>query len=178
MKTLAAEIPGLMLLQPPVFHDLRGSFTKVFHEESFRAAGLPFSPREEFFTVSRKGVLRGMHFQLPPAAQDKVVFCPRGRALDVVLDLRRASPTFGRHFSRELSGTNLELIFIPAGLAHGFLALEDDTTLFYLASQAHSPAHDSGVLWNSFGFDWPVSEPILSTRDQDFNTLPQFVSPF
>lgn len=178
MKVLPTDIPGLMVLHPPVFNDARGTFVKTYHDGVFREAGLPFCPKEEFFTVSRKDVLRGMHFQLPPTAHHKLVSCIRGRALDVVLDLRHQSPTFERHFSRELGGPNREMLFIPAGLAHGFLALEEQTTLFYLTSAVHSPADDSGVLWNSFGFDWPTREPILSERDCGFKTLREFASPF
>ena len=119
-----------------------------------------------------------MHFQLPPAAHAKLVYCITGRVLDVVLDLRKDSPTFGRSYGRELSAVNREMFFIPAGFAHGFLALEDNTTMVYQTSTVHSPTHDAGVRWDSFNFDWPVKNPTLSDRDQKFPTLPEFNSPF
>ena len=129
--------------------------------------------------MSGKNVLRGMHFQRPPAAHDKLVYCPVGKVLDVVLDLRpTAKGARSRCFSHELSAQNREMLFIPAGCAHGFLALEDDSMMVYQTSTVHSPSHDAGVLWNSFGFDWPVKNPILSERDQKFPALCDFQSPF
>jgi dTDP-4-dehydrorhamnose 3,5-epimerase len=121
--------------------------------------------------------LRGMHFQLPPAAHDKLVYCPVGKVLDVVLDLR-SSAKRGRFISRELNASNREMLFIPRGCAHGFVALEDESMMVYQTSTVHSPAHDAGVLWNSFGFAWPVANPILSERDQKFPALRDFKSPF
>ncbi len=98
--------------------------------------------------------------------------------LDVVLDMRQASSTRGKSFVRELSAANREMLFIPVGFAHGFLALEDQTVMVYLTSTVHSPPHDAGVLWNSFGFDWPVRRPVLSARDQQFPKWGEFNSPF
>ena len=175
---LETGLPGLVVLQPRVFRDQRGEFVKTFHAGLFRQLGLEFEPREEFFSTSAHGVLRGMHFQLPPDAIAKLVYCIKGRLLDVVLDMRRSSPTFGVSFSRELSAVNRELIFVPVGFAHGFLALEDDTTMVYLTSKEFSPACDAGVRWESFGFNWPVAQPVLSERDRKFPAWPEFVSPF
>ena len=178
MTVSSTGIPGLLILQPRVFTDARGSFVKTYHSQIFQDAGISFVPAEEFFSISRKGVIRGMHFQLPPAAHDKLVFCTAGRVIDVVLDLRTSLPTFGRSFSCELSAAHRQMMFIPAGLAHGFLSLEDDSTIFYQTSTIHSPAHDVGILWNSFGFDWPVQEPVLSERDRGFAGWTDFRSPF
>ena len=178
MKFLPSSLPGVWVIQPPVFQDQRGGFVKTFHIEAFRDAGINFAPREEFFSVSRRGVVRGMHFQLPPAAVDKLVYCPVGRVLDVVLDLRKESATCGQTFSRELSAENREMLFIPVGFAHGFLALADDTLMVYQQSGVHSPGHDAGIRWNSVGFDWPVTNPLLSARDQAFPALADFASPF
>ncbi len=178
MKALKTEIEGVLVLQPNVFGDHRGAFVKTYHETIFQECGAGFQPREEFFSTSKKNVVRGMHFQLPPAAHHKLVYCPVGRVLDVVVDLRRASKTYGRYVTRELSGENHEMFFIPIGCAHGFLSLADDTIMVYQASTVHSPAHDSGILWNSFGFDWPVKDPILSDRDRRFSALVDFQSPF
>ncbi|MES1180399.1 MAG: dTDP-4-dehydrorhamnose 3,5-epimerase [Verrucomicrobiota bacterium] len=178
MKLIPTELPGLRLIRPKFFQDARGSFVKTFHRDIFHELGLDFEPREEFFSTSAKNVLRGMHFQLPPAAHAKLVYCIAGNVLDVVLDLRKNSPMFGRSYGRELSAVNREMFFIPVGFAHGFLALEDNTTMVYQTSTVHSPAHDAGVRWDSFDFDWPVKNPILSDRDQKFPTLREFNSPF
>lgn len=178
MNCLKTDLEGVLVLQPKVFSDNRGAFVKTYHELLFQECGAAFQPREEFFSISKKNVVRGMHFQLPPAAHQKLVYCPVGRVLDVVLDLRCASKTYGRWVARELSGDNHEMFFAPIGCAHGFLALEDDTIMVYQTSTVHSPAHDAGVLWNSFGFDWPVKDPILSDRDRRFSAFGDFQSPF
>ncbi|MDB6123144.1 MAG: dTDP-4-dehydrorhamnose 3,5-epimerase [Pedosphaera sp.] len=174
----ATELEGVMVLRPRIFEDQRGSFVKTYHESLFEELGVSFAPKEEFFSVSHRDVVRGMHFQLPPAAHDKLVYCPTGKVLDVVVDLRKASKTFGKIITRELSGKNREMLFIPVGFAHGFLALEDNTMMVYQTSTTHSPTHDAGILWNSFGFDWPVKNPILSERDKGFPALKDFQSPF
>jgi dTDP-4-dehydrorhamnose 3,5-epimerase len=171
-------LPGLKVLRPRIFRDARGDFVKTYHAGIFRELGIPFAPAEEFFSVSHKNVVRGMHFQTPPHAHAKLVYCAAGRVLDVVVDLRRESPAFGRYVSRELSAANREMFFIPEGFAHGFLSLEDDTMMVYQTSTVHAPASDAGILWNSFGFDWPVSAPLVSDRDQAFPALAGFDSPF
>jgi dTDP-4-dehydrorhamnose 3,5-epimerase len=178
LKLLPTELEGVFILQPRIFEDQRGSFVKTYHAGLFRELGLDFAPKEEFFSVSRKDVVRGMHFQVPPMAQAKVVYCIAGRILDVVVDLRRDSRTFGRWFERELNETNREMVFMAAGFAHGFLALTDNAVTVYQAGEVHSPKHDLGILWNSFGFDWPVKNPIVSERDWGFPALRDFVSPF
>ena len=179
MKVLPTDLDGVFVLKPNVFEDARGSYVKTYHEGLFESCGIRFSPKEEFFSVSRKNVVRGMHFQCPPAAHDKLVYCPVGKVMDVVLDLRpTATGVRARCISHELSARNREMLFIPAGCAHGFLALEDDSMMVYQTSTVHSPSHDAGVLWNSFGFDWPVKNPILSERDQKFPALRDFQSPF
>jgi len=178
MEVIPTELPGLYIIRPRIFADARGSLVKTFHAGRFCELGLNFEPREEFFSTSSKNVLRGMHFQLPPAAHTKLVYCITGRVLDVVLDLREDFPTFGRSHARELNTAGHEIFFIPAGFAHGFLALEDNATMVYQTSTVHSPAHDAGVRWDSFGFDWPVKSPIVSERDKKFPALRDFSSPF
>jgi len=178
IEKIETALSGLAVLRPRIFRDPRGSFVKTYHAGLFEELGLPFQPREEFFSVSAKDVVRGMHFQLPPAAHAKLVYCLTGRVLDVVLDLRRASPTCGRYYTRELSAENREMLFIPEGFAHGFLALENDTAMVYQTSTVHAPAQDAGIRWDGFGFSWPVQNPVLSERDQRFPALSEFVSPF
>jgi dTDP-4-dehydrorhamnose 3,5-epimerase len=119
-----------------------------------------------------------MHLQSPPAAHDKLIYCVVGSVLDVVVDLRTSSPTTGRVFACELSGANRDMLFIPAGFAHGFLSLEDNSVLVYQTSSVHAPAHDVGILWDSIDFTWPVVNPIISTRDRQLPPLAHFSSPF
>lgn len=171
-------LPGLKLIQPRIFEDVRGSFVKTFHHGLFESLGMDSTFRESFLSVSRKNVVRGMHFQVPPAAHSKLIYCTAGRVLDVVVDLRRDSPTFLRCASHEISASNRKMFFIPIGFAHGFLSLEDDTVMVYQTSTVHHPDLDSGILWNSFGFDWGVLDPIISDRDRAFPPLQHFDSPF
>jgi dTDP-4-dehydrorhamnose 3,5-epimerase len=178
MEIVPTELPGLNVIRPNIFQDARGTFVKTFHCDVFRQLGLEFEPREEFFSISASNVVRGMHCQLPPAAHAKLVYCIVGRVLDVVLDLRKDSPTFGRSTARELNASSREMLFIPVGFAHGFLALEDGATMVYQTGSVHSPAHDAGVRWDSIGFDWPVKNPVLSGRDQKLPALRDFASPF
>lgn len=177
-ETVATGFPDLMLLRPQLFQDSRGIFVKTFHADLFRQLGIAFDPREEFYSISARGVLRGMHFQVPPAAHAKLVYCLGGRVLDVVLDLRRSSPVFGRSFSCELDAARRELLFIPAGFAHGFLSLDDNSLMVYKTNVVHTPACDTGIAWNSFGFEWPTASPVLSERDRRFAAWRDFSSPF
>jgi dTDP-4-dehydrorhamnose 3,5-epimerase/CDP-3, 6-dideoxy-D-glycero-D-glycero-4-hexulose-5-epimerase len=177
LKAVREILPGCFLLQPARVEDHRGAFVKTFHEELFRELGLRFETREEFYSISRKNVLRGMHFQAPPHDHEKLVYCLRGRVLDVVLDLREG-PGFGRAACVELSGENRMEAFIPRGVAHGFLALSDEAQLLYKTSSVHAPAFDMGVRWDGFGFDWGVRDPIVSPRDNAHPTLAAFNTPF
>ena len=178
MEILPTELPDVRLIRPRTFADSRGSFVKTFHAPAFQNAGIGFIPQEEFFSVSHKNVIRGMHFQTPPQAQARLVYCLAGRILDVVMDLRKNSPAFSRVVARELSAANREMLFIPEGFAHGFLSLEDHSLVGYSASRPHSPPHDAGIAWNSIGFQWPVASQILSGRDQNFPSLHEFQSPY
>lgn len=173
-------LAGLLTLQPRVFADNRGTFVKTFHHQAFRDMGLSFEPREEYYTASYFGVLRGMHFQVPPADHAKLVYCTSGTVLDVVLDLRRNSPTFGGVFAEELSETNRKIMYIPSGFAHGFLTLSTFALMVYKTTTTHDPAYDKGVHWSSFGFDWPLNgiTPILSKRDLEQPPLAEFNTPF
>lgn len=171
-------LPGVRVLAPRVWQDERGEFVKVFQAELFAGLGIQFAPVEEFFSSSRRNVIRGMHFQRPPFDHDKLVYCIEGSVLDVVLDLRRGSPDFGKAKSVELSGENRKVLFVPRGVAHGFLATEDSCVMVYLTSTVHSPSHDSGVRWDSFGFDWGTDRPIVSERDASLPPLSLDDSPF
>ncbi len=175
---LPVSLPGVRLLEPRVFRDPRGAFVKTYHEQKLRAAGINFVMREEYYSVSGRGVVRGMHFQRPPEDHAKLVYCIRGQVLDVLLDLRRDSPTFGQFASRELSAENRLIFSIPTGIAHGFLSREEASVMVYKTTTVHSATHDAGIRWDSFGFDWGVAAPIVSERDAAFPTLADFATPF
>lgn len=178
MELITTSLPGCFEIRPFFANDYRGTFVKTFHAERFAEAGLPVDWCEEFYSSSRKGVIRGMHFQTPPHDHEKLVYCMQGRVLDVVVDLRRDSPTFGRHAGVELDATKGHGLFIPKGLAHGFLALSDDVLMAYKVTTVHAPEHDVGIHWNSFGLDWGIDQPIVSARDRAHPALSDFVSPF
>ena len=178
MKFTSTDLAGAQLIEFPANTDARGGFVKTFHEEIYARQGVSLHCAEEYYSTSRKGVVRGMHLQTPPFAVDKLVYCPGGAVLDVIVDLRRGSPTYGRHATHELSGTNHLALFIPAGIAHGFLSLADDSLMVYQCSAVYSPTHDTGIHWASFGFTWPVAAPVVSARDRALVPLGQFESPF
>ena len=180
MHIIAEPLPGVKILRPFVFEDARGNFVKPFHEGQLAEHGISLPVREEFFSSSAAGVLRGMHFQVAPHAHQKLVYCITGRVRDVLLDLRRDSPTFGRAVSFELSAANHHVVYIPIGLAHGFLSLEDHSCLIYKTDAVHAPDCDVGILWNSFNFDWQLTDldPIVSSRDLSHPAFNDFKSPF
>jgi dTDP-4-dehydrorhamnose 3,5-epimerase len=170
-------IDGVLLRKNKVIIDERGSFTKSFVASEFMKYGLCVNFTEEFYSFSKKDVVRGMHFQMPPAAHDKVVYCAMGRVLDVVLDLRRMSTTYKKFLALEVSAAGGEMLYIPKGCAHGFLAIEDSIMVYKLETE-HSPENDTGISWESFGFKWPVKHPTLSGRDLTHIDLDAFRSPF
>ncbi len=172
MKEL--EIKGCYHIKPAVFRDERGEFVKLVTEGMFK--GIEF--KEEFYSISKKNVLRGMHFQLPPHAYRKLVHCISGKILDVIVDLRKGSPTFKKHLSFELNGKAHDALFLPKGIAHGYLSLEDNSIVGYKVDVKHVPDHDTGILWSSIGFDWPVKEPTISDRDKTFKELSNYEGPF
>jgi len=178
LDVVATPLPGAYVLEPRQFADARGLFVKTLHLPSLERAGLDFVLREEFYSVSGRDVLRGMHFQVPPHDHAKIVHCLVGAVLDVIVDLRRESPTFGRHHALQLDETDRRSLLVPSGLAHGFLALADRNVVVYKTSCEHVPAAEGGILWNSFGFDWPVQDPVLSDRDRAHPRLADFASPF
>lgn len=178
MKVHPTTLPGCLLLEPTLFNDLRGRFVKTFHNTTFESLGIAADFREEYYSVSKKGVIRGMHFQLPPEDHYKLVYCTAGAIFDAVLDLRRGSPTFGKHESFELSAENGHMLYIPSGFAHGFCALEDNSVMMYRVSTEYSQPHDCGIRWDTVEVNWPADAPIMSERDQSFCSLAEFNSPF
>ena len=165
-------------MEPDVYRDERGNFVKIFHRDTFTKHGKDSFFEESFYSTSKKGVLRGMHFQIPPKHHSKIVYNSHGASLNVILDLRKGSPTYGEHVSVKLSALDHKMIYIPAGFAHGFLALKDGTRTVYLQSTMHSPEHDRGIRADSFGMKWKVKKPIMSKRDASFPKFADFDSPF
>lgn len=168
MEIVHTSLEGLLLLRPRIFADARGHFLETFNDQQFsKATGsqLPFVQDNE--SLSCKWVLRGLHFQVPPHAQGKLVHVVRGSVLDVCVDIRPGSPTLGRHFKAVLNGTGKEMLWIPPGFAHGFVALEDDTVFAYKCTDYYTPAAERTILWNDpdLAIDWDVSTPLISDKD-------------
>jgi dTDP-4-dehydrorhamnose 3,5-epimerase/CDP-3, 6-dideoxy-D-glycero-D-glycero-4-hexulose-5-epimerase len=171
-------VSELKILDLPAFSDVRGSFVKTFNNTNLLSHGITFSVQESYYSVSAKDVIRGMHFQLPPYDHAKIVFCASGAILDVALDLRMDSPTYGQTFSQLLSSENNKAFYIPHGFAHGFKALTEGAVTYYLVSGEYHQASDTGIAFDSIGFDWECKNPILSVRDTGFVSLKDFESPF
>ena len=172
------SLPGCLRICPIVRADRRGTFVKTFHVEEFRQLGLPTSFAEEYFSVSQHGVLRGLHFQIPPMEHEKIVYCAQGEVLDAVVDLRRGSPTYGRHELFHLCAEEGTMIYIPKGMAHGFYVLSENALMMYQVTSVYAPDCDAGVRWDSAGIPWNAADPILSERDTLFPSLDAFASPF
>ena len=175
MQIINTDFSGLLILEPKVHRDARGFFLETFREEHFTAAGVPFRcvQANQSYSVER-GVLRGLHFQVPPKAQAKLVWVTRGEALDVVVDLRTGSPTFGKHYSVHLSAVNFRRLFVPKGFAHGYITLVPETEFNYMVDEYYAPDHEGGLAWNDpeLAIRWSLSEaeavtPILSAKDEN-----------
>ncbi|NBO55632.1 MAG: dTDP-4-keto-6-deoxy-D-glucose epimerase [Actinobacteria bacterium] len=170
-------IPNCIRIEGGFFEDQRGCFQKVFSPEI--GDGLPeqMVVREMFWSESTSGVIRGMHFQLPPAAVRKIVWVSSGSVSDVVLDLRRGSPTYGKAITFELNCSS-GAVYIPIGCAHGFEVLSQSAIVNYAQDRGFDPICDSGIKWNSFGYRWAATKPIISARDQELTPLESFETPF
>ena len=163
-------IPEIAILKPARFGDARGFFSETYNKQHLAEAGFHLDfVQDNHAWSAQKGTVRGLHFQTPPFAQDKLVRVVRGAILDVVVDVRRGSPTYGRHVAAEISAGAWNQILVPVGFAHGLCTLMPDTEVIYKVTDYYSPAHDKGVLWNdpALGIDWPVAagEAILSDKD-------------
>ena len=171
-------LPGCFEIHPKIIHDNRGRFVKTFHKDLFKEKGIQTDFREEYYSHSKKGVIRGMHFQTPPSDHEKLVYCISGEVIDVIVDLRIGSPTYGQHAAFTLNAAKATSLYIPKGMAHGFYATSDLATLIYKVSTIYDQSNDSGILWSSIGFNWPTHDPITSERDKYFCRLVDFASPF
>lgn len=171
-------IEGCYILEPRIIEDSRGAFIKTFHRDVFEQHHLEIDFREEYYSVSQKGVLRGMHFQTPPYDHVKLVYCVCGKVLDAVVDLRVNSPTYGQFEMFDLNADHADMIYIPKGLAHGFYVESDNAIMMYKVTSDYHPEHDAGVRWDSIGIPWPNMNPILSERDKNLPTFSQSESFF
>jgi dTDP-4-dehydrorhamnose 3,5-epimerase len=174
MTINASTIDAVKIITQFRHNDLRGAFVKTFHQTTFAEAGIEFTLKESFFSISHRHVLRGMHFHHAPHDHAKIVFCTQGSILDVALDIRKNSDTFGQFVAAELSAENNKALYIPKGFAHGFLTLSESATTQYFVDGEYSPAHDDGILYNSFGMDWGVHDVTINERDKGFISLDNF----
>jgi dTDP-4-dehydrorhamnose 3,5-epimerase len=180
MEKITVGIEGLLLFNPKIFKDERGEFFETYNYEKY-ASQLPHvNFVQDNLSKSHKNVLRGLHFQLPPFDQGKLVQVIKGRALDVAVDIRKNSKTYGHYFSVELSEINKIQFWIPPGFAHGFLSLEDETLFAYKCTKNYSPGHEKTILWNDLqlAIDWKETEPIVSSKDTQGIQFSDFNSPF
>jgi dTDP-4-dehydrorhamnose 3,5-epimerase len=178
MELVPLSISGCYEIRPRVFADERGTFVKTFHRDTFVKWGLAGEFAEQFYSTSRRGVLRGLHFQMPPCEQAKLVTCVCGQVLDAAVDLRKDSPTYGQHVMLELDAHKGNAVYLPVGMAHGFYTLSETATVLYNTTTVHSPAQDSGIRWDSAGIAWPTTNPIVSARDSQFTRLDEFRTVF
>jgi dTDP-4-dehydrorhamnose 3,5-epimerase len=171
MNIITTPIKGLFVLEPKVFEDARGYFYESYNQNSFEAAGIINHFVQDNQSKSNKGVLRGLHYQLEPFAQAKLVRVISGSVYDVAVDIRKGSPTFGQWFGEVLSAENKKQMFIPRGFAHGFLVLEDNTEFFYKCDNFYSKEHDRGIKFDdpAIGINWnfPTTDLILSDKDKN-----------
>ena len=174
------DIQGLLIIKPDVFEDQRGYFFESYNEEKFLKLGIDTKFLQDNESKSGKGVLRGLHFQVPPYQQGKLVRAIKGAVLDVEVDLRKSSQTYGKWASMELSEKNKWMYWIPAGFAHGFLTLEEDTVFFYKCTQVYHKESERGIAWNDpdLKIDWGTDHPLVSQKDTTAGRFRDFVSPF
>lgn len=180
MQVHELAVPGALGFTPTLFPDQRGMFAAPFQGEAFvKAVGHPMVVEQSNHSVSRRGTIRGVHFADVPPGQAKYVYCPRGALLDVVIDLRVGSPTFGKWDTVRLDSTEYRAVYIAEGLGHAFIALDDDTVMSYLCSTAYNPAAEHGInpLDPELGLPWPADlEPLLSDKDATAPSLAEAVS--
>ena len=180
MEVLETHIKDLLIIKPKVFEDTRGYFFESYNEDVFQRSGVNASFIQDNQSLSNAGVLRGLHFQAPPFAQGKLVRVITGAVLDVAVDIRKNSPTYGQNVTIELNEENKTMFYIPPGFAHGFLTLRDNTIFSYKCTNLYNKASEGTVLWNDkdINIDWNIEKPILSEKDLVGTPFKEFVSPF
>lgn len=181
MEFQETSLKGAYIIKPKIFRDERGFFLEFYSKKLFDEQGIKADFVQDNHSMSfKKGVLRGLHFQLPPNEQTKLVQVTRGKVYDVIVDLRKNSPTFGKWEGFELGADNFEMLFIPRGFAHAYCTLENNTEFMYKVDGFYAPESDSGIIWNDpdLKIDWPIKNPILSEKDSHLQTFKKFNSPF
>jgi len=180
MEISKTILEGLLIIKPDVFRDDRGYFFESFNNEKFSKEGLDVRFMQDNESLSMKGVIRGLHFQIPPFEQAKLVRVVKGSALDVAVDIRKSSPTYGEWTSVLLTGENKWMFWIPAGFAHGFATLEQDTVFFYKCTKVYNKESERTILWNDpdINIKWGIEKPIISERDKSAQGFREFKSPF
>ncbi|MDX6747675.1 dTDP-4-dehydrorhamnose 3,5-epimerase [Polaribacter sp. PL03] len=182
MKFIKTEIEDVFIIEPSVFGDDRGYFLESFNLEKFEENVCKIKFVQDNESKSSKGVLRGLHFQKPPFNQAKLVRCVEGRVMDVAVDVRKGSPTYGKHVAVELTGENKKQLFVPRGFAHGFSVLSETAVFAYKVDNTYAPASDSGIIWNDkdLKINWGLKESEIKLSDKDKNliSLKDFDSPF
>lgn len=172
------ENPDIKIIENFYAADERGSFTKIFNSELYESFHINTEIREEFYSISAKNAIRGIHFQTPPNGHDKLVHVIKGSVLDVAVDLRKSSKYYKKYVMLFLKGEKPQTVYIPQGFAHGFKSLEEGTIMLYNVSAGYVKEADAGIRWDSIGLDWGVEAPVVSERDKSFPTLEEFESPF
>ena len=182
MKIIKTKIPDLLIFEPKVFEDDRGYFLESFNHKKIEEVIGNISFVQDNESRSSKGVLRGLHFQTPPYAQAKMVRCIEGEVLDVTVDIRKKSKTYGKHIALKLTGENKKQLFIPRGFAHGFIVLSDEAVFAYKVDNIYSPKYENGIRWNDkvLNIDWKFDESLihLSEKDKKLTNFSNLESPF
>ncbi|MES2690698.1 MAG: dTDP-4-dehydrorhamnose 3,5-epimerase [Bacteroidota bacterium] len=180
MELIKTPIADLLVIKPKVFYDERGYFYEPYNKQRFIEAGITNEFIQDNQSLSQIGAVRGLHFQAPPSDQGKLVRVVKGAVLDVVVDIRKNSSTYGQHYSVELNEENMLLFWIPPGFAHGFATLRDNTIFEYKCTNVYNKASEGGILWNdiTLHIDWGVANPIVSAKDKELPSFEQFNSPF
>jgi dTDP-4-dehydrorhamnose 3,5-epimerase len=180
MEIVKTKIPGLLIIKPTVFEDTRGYFFESYNKQRFLQQGIDQNFVQDNESMSQKGVLRGLHFQKPPFEQGKLVRVMKGSVVDVAVDIRKSSPTYGQWDSVKLTQENKWMYWLPPGMAHGFVALEDNTVFFYKCTNVYNQESEGSIRWNDtdLNINWPINEPILTDRDKNAPIFKEFISPF
>lgn len=178
MEIIELGIQGIYLIKSNIFNDNRWSFIKIFNKDFFIQNNLEYEFNESYYSLSNKNVIRWMHFQIPEKDHTKLVYVSSWNIIDVLLDIRKKSPTYWKSISLKLSRNDWNILYIPKWIAHWFLSQNDNTQVNYLQTTCYSKEHDSWIKYNSFWFDWWINNPIISNRDNLFKKLSDFISPF
>ncbi len=180
MKITSTPLEGILIIEPQIFKDTRGYFYESYNENKMHAAGITLNFVQDNQSFSQKGAIRGLHFQAPPFEQGKLVRVVAGAVRDVVVDIRKNSPTYGQHFSIDLSAENQLMFWIPPGFAHGFETLADNTIFLYKCTNLYHKESEGGLLWNDpeIGIKWETTNAIVSDKDILLPSLKDFISPF